>query len=477
MVSFDTTTFWLFFAVAWAVWRFVPFGAAKSLTLCLSLFFYAWWNPWFVLLIASSAVIDYVAGGRIHAAPDGATRRAWLVLSLCTNLGLLAVFKYGPFAVQNASYVAGLLGYEAHWSLPGWVIPVGISFYTFQTLSYSIDLYFRRIQPCASFRDFFLYVAFFPQLVAGPIVRARELLPQFRQRRKLRLASVQTGLYFVITGLFLKTVIADNLSPEVGRVFESLSLDTMSPVRVWIGVVYFGVQIFADFAGYSNIAVGLACLMGLRFPENFRYPYISAGLSEFWERWHITLSSWLRDYLYIPLGGNRKGELRTYVNLMTTMLLGGLWHGASWTFVVWGALHGLGLCVERVLRGKRPRLASVPTSLGTGVAHLGRILVTFVFVHLCWVFFRAQSFGTASTIVERMFVAPFREPLGLEHFADARHLVLVGAVFVMHVAQLAHEWTGRSKGAYLRAAYCGVLVFLLIIVRGQFGIEFIYFQF
>ena len=476
-MSFDTTTFWLFFALAWAVWRYAPFGAAKSLTLLLSLGFYAWWNPWFVLLIGASAVVDYFAGGRIHRAEDLSARRRWLTLSLVSNLGLLAIFKYGPFAVQNASFVARVLGFDTHWSLPGWVIPVGISFYTFQTLSYSIDLYYRRIQPCASFRDFFLYVSFFPQLVAGPIVRARELLPQFERRRPLPLPAVQTGLYFIITGMFLKLVVADNLSPEVGRVFEAANLDTLSPTRAWLGTIYFGVQIFADFAGYSNIAVGLAYLMGLRFPHNFRYPYISAGLSEFWMRWHITLSQWLRDYLYIPLGGNRKGHSRTYVNLMITMLLGGLWHGASWTFVVWGGLHGLGLCLERFLRGTDSKETRVPSGALDFALRLVRIGATYVFVHLCWVFFRAQTFAGASTMVERMFVAPFREPLGLDALADARHLILVAAVATMHLAQLAHEWTGIRKSPYLRAAYAGVLVFILIVVRSQIGIEFIYFQF
>jgi alginate O-acetyltransferase complex protein AlgI len=477
-LSFDTVTFWLFFALAWPLWRFLPFAAAKSAALLLSLVFYGWWNPLFLLLIGASALTDYFIGLAMHRRAQPAERRGLLMLSLTVNLGLLAVFKYGAFAAQNASDLAGVLGADVDWRLEGWIVPVGISFYTFQTLSYSIDIYRGRLVPTKSFRDFFLYVAFFPQLVAGPIVRASELLPQFNKRRRLTPAVLQTGLYFIVTGLFLKIVIADNLAGPVEGVFSMSALPTLSAASVWLGVIYFGVQIFADFAGYSGIAIGLAYVMGLRFPLNFDSPYVSRGLSEFWTRWHISLSGWLRDYLYVPLGGNRGGRSATYVNLSITMLLGGLWHGASWTFVAWGALHAIGLCAERALRGDSRRPTRERPSPGLGYVGAGlQILVVFVFVQTTWVFFRAESFAMAWLVLERMYVAPFSEGLGAGDVHIGRYLLLAAPVALLHFGQLGHEWFGLRKTAYRRAAVAGVMLFLLVVVHRGSSSEFLYFQF
>jgi alginate O-acetyltransferase complex protein AlgI len=477
-MSFDSVTFWLFFAVAWAVWRWAPFGLAKSVMLAMSLGFYAWWRWEYLFLILFSALVDYHAGARIHAADEPRARRRWLFTSLAANLGLLAVFKYTPFVAGNLGSLAGLLGYDpAAWELADWVVPVGISFYTFQTLSYSLDIYHRRLAPCPSFRDFFLFVSFFPQLVAGPIVRASELLPQFRRRRRLLPVAVQRGLYCCIVGLCLKVVVADNLGYQVKQVFDPEVVSKLSPLSAWLGTLYFGAQIYADFAGYSLIAIGLAYLMGLRFPRNFDYPYIAQSLSEFWTRWHITLSQWLRDYLYVPLGGNRKGPGRTYVNLLLTMLLGGLWHGAAWTYVAWGALHGVGLALERLIGGGRRAKRTPPGSVPAGALRLARILVVFVVVHVAWVFFRAPDFPLAWALLERMFVAPFREPFGLEGLETARHLALVGLVAALHLGQLAHEWFGVQKTAWRRAAVAAVCLLLLTLVQRGRGLEFIYFQF
>jgi alginate O-acetyltransferase complex protein AlgI len=478
-LSFDSVTFAIFFAVAWAAWRLLPFGAAKTATVFLSLFFYGWWDAWYVSLIVFSSVLDYVAGARIHAAPTRRARRRWLLASLVGNLGVLAVFKYAPFAAENASALAALVGADLGWRLPDWVIPVGISFYTFQTLSYSIDVYRGQLEPVRSFRDFVLYVSFFPQLVAGPIVRARELLPQFVARRPLRAPTVQAGLYHVALGLFLKVVVADNLAPVVENAFAAGAAAGLAPASAWLAVVYFSIQIFADFAGYSGIAIGIAYLMGLRFPENFRYPYISRGLSEFWTRWHISLSSWLRDYLYVSLGGNRKGRAKTYAFLMVTMLLGGLWHGAAWTFVAWGGLHGLGLCVERAVRGRGRKPGPLdrpggPLDVGARVLQIG---VVYVFVLTTWVFFRAEDFPTAQAMLARMYVAPFREPFGFEVLGEARHLVLVLPVALLHLGQLAREWYGARPTPVLRAVTTAVLLFLLTVVRRDAPSEFIYFQF
>jgi alginate O-acetyltransferase complex protein AlgI len=484
-MSFDSLSFWLFLPIVWAAWRALPFGLAKSVCVLASLFFYGWWSPYYVALLVFSSAVDYVVAQRIERADDPRRRRGFLILSLVTNLGLLGFFKYGPFLARNTASLFGRpLDPD---TFLGWVIPVGISFYTFQTLSYTLDVY-RRVQPtCPSFRDFVLYVSFFPQLVAGPIVRAAEFLPQLRQRRTLRLARIEAGVHRIVQGLFLKVVVADNLAPAVGRVFEATGGDP-SPGAVWLGVVFFGAQIFADFAGYSGIAIGVAHLMGLRFPENFHAPYIARGLSEFWGRWHVTLSTWLRDYLYISLGGRRGTRLRVHFNLFITMLLGGLWHGASWTFVVWGALHGLGLSIERLLRGdrrSRPALGTHIDRPSGAVALLGRalaVLVTFVFVHLCWVFFRAQDFGAATRILRAMFVWPFEQLAAgdgeqLVLAAEWRYLVFVAPILVIHLAQLAREWYGVRISPVTRAVATGCMAFVLIVVDRAEAPPFLYFQF
>ncbi len=477
-MSFDTVTFWIFFALAWTVWRFAPFVAAKRATLFLSLVFYAWWSPWYVPLIVTSAVVDYVAGGRIHAAAERGTKRRWLFLSLFANVGLLSIFKYGPFAVENASFFARTLGFEGGWELVGWVVPIGISFYTFQTLSYSFDIYLGRLTPAKSFWDFFLFVAFFPQLVMGPIVRARELLPQFRRRRRLLAPAVQTGLYMITCSLFLKVVVADNVAHPVNRVFDAQALPELDPLSVWLGAFYFSIQAFADFAGYSGIAIGVAYLLGLRFPENFRYPYISQSFTEMWTRWHKTLSYWFRDYIYVPLGGNRRGMVRFYVAIMATFLISGLWHGAAWTYVSFGAIHGIGIAVERTIGGaKRSEVGTRPAN----ALALARRLVRIAFTHALWVvsvvFFRAEDFPMAWAMLERMFVAPFTESFELGEVTNARYLLLVAPVLAMHAGQLLHEWYGLKKHVWLRATVAGVFLFLLLVVRRSEAGDFIYFQF
>lgn len=480
-MRFDTVTFWLFFVVAWAVWRFLPFRAAKAGTLIASLVFYAWWRPEYLLLIFASTVVDYHAGRRIHASDRRGVRNRWLLLSLVVNLGLLGVFKYTPFAVTSiASLTGGFEPADVGW-IADWVVPVGISFYTFQTLSYTLDVHARRLAPATSFLDFFLYVSFFPQLVAGPIVRAREFMPQLDHRRPLTWLRVQMGLYACVTGLFLKVVVADGLGPEVDRAFNAARIPHLSPTEAWLGAVYFGAQIFADFAGYSGIAIGLAHLMGLTFPPNFRFPYISRSLSEFWTRWHISLSSWLRDYLYIPLGGNRGGSLRTYANLLTTMLLGGLWHGAAWTYVAWGAVHGVGLAIERALGIGRVRAGGTDPVRGALdlVVRLFRVVLVFGVVHIAWVFFRAPDFAIAAALLQRMLVAPFQGELGLEHLSLARtpHLVLLLPIFALHAGQAVHEWFGVPRRAWMRLAVCVLWLLLLAVVDRADGSPFIYFQF
>jgi alginate O-acetyltransferase complex protein AlgI len=480
-MSFDTVTFWLFFPLAWMAWRLTPLKIAKAALLIFSLIFYAWWDPWYVLLLIGPTAIDYIAGQRIYDATNQKTKRLWLTLALSSNLGILAFFKYGGFILKNGLVIGTWLGWHATAPHLNWFIPLGISFYTFQVMSYSLDIYRGILKPASSFVSFLQFICFFPHLVAGPIVRAHELLPQFQRRRPLSPAAIQGGIYYIIWGLFMKMVVADSLAGPVDAVFSPGGLDRHGWVSVWLAVIFFSTEIFADFAGYSAIAVGLAMLMGIKFPRNFNYPYISASLAEFWMRWHITLSRWLRDYLYIPLGGNRLGKQRTYANLMLTMLLGGLWHGASWTFVAWGAMHGVGLCIERSFRN-RARL--VPHNFRTdgripfshAIRRLLSMICVFIFLLITWVFFRSQTFSQAIAVLNMMFLAPFHA-----HFLWPTEmngiLMLLGAVALLHLGQLLHEWFGIRSSPLIRSTVAAAMFLAVLIVQRPDKHVFIYFQF
>jgi alginate O-acetyltransferase complex protein AlgI len=474
-MSFDSVTFWLFFAVAWTVWRFAPFGIAKLLTALLSLVFYAWWRIEYVPLILFSAAVDYVVGGRLAAAESLTKRRIFLVISLVMNLGLLGFFKYTPFVVRIfAPWLQDWGAFQETPTFASWVVPVGISFYTFQTLSYTIDLYRRRIDVAPNFTDFLLYVSFFPQLVAGPIVRAKELLPQFLKRRRLAPEHIQQGCYQIITGLCLKMVVADGVATPVNMLFDEGGAATASVAQTWIGVTSFGVQIYADFAGYSRIAIGLALLMGIRFPKTFNYPYISQSLSEFWTRWNIPLSQWLWDYIYVSLGGNRKGAGRVYVNLMITMLLGGLWHGAAWTYFVWGLWHGVGLSIERLFGFNGVR-TNKPKSAREVVIRGFRIWVVWSYVATSFVFFRAADFDTVWIIQKKMWIEPFTEGFG--SWVDWRFMALWPLVFVPHLLRILHEWYDVRRGRYAHVLTVAACLLLLTFVRRILNQAFIYFQF
>lgn len=345
---FTEFRFLLFFFAGLAVhWSLRSNTARKGWLLACSYWFYAAWDWRFLSLIVGSTLVDYMVGRRLAVATEPVARKRWLLVSLVANLGLLGTFKYLDFFVAQGVTLSQALGLEVSESTLGIILPVGISFYTFQTLSYSIDIYRGRLAPAKSFRDFFLFVAFFPQLVAGPIVRAQELLPQFQRRHWPSPWRIQNGLYLIVWGLFTKIVVADNLAPEIDRIFAMIPSGQATPAHVWLSLVYLGCMVFADFAGYSCLAIGLACLLGMRFPRNFLYPYISRGPQELWVRWHMTLSSWLRDYVYLPLWAKKGGGGRQYTAMLTTMVLAGVWHGAAWTFVMFGLYHGIGVVVNR----------------------------------------------------------------------------------------------------------------------------------
>jgi alginate O-acetyltransferase complex protein AlgI len=473
-VVFNSLTFVVFFALLLLLHR-LPIGwTAKKVNLLLaSYLFYAAWNPPFIVVLWISTAVDWIVARRLYQSTGVARRRAWLVISLAVNLGILAFFKYGEFLLQNWQALLASVGVD--YVPPVWniILPVGISFYTFQTMAYTLDVYLGRSKPLDSLLDFSLFVTFFPQLVAGPIVRPSQLVPQFATPRQATRDQLLWGLGLMTLGLFMKVVIADSgLAQSADFVFGSDK--AVGFADAWLGTLAFSGQIFCDFAGYSTIAIGSSLCLGFALPDNFRMPYAAIGFSDFWRRWHISLSTWLRDYLYIPLGGNRGSEVRTYVNLMLTMLLGGLWHGASWTFVVWGGLHGLYLAGERWIRAKTG-VAGDPAS---GWNRLALALVTYFLVNITWVFFRADTFAGAARILQGMSGLA-TDPVAV---LPTIHMIKVGVIITGIVAI---QWLMRKRTLedvvarapwWLTGFVAAAMLFAVIISQGS-GEAFIYFQF
>ena len=465
----------VFFVVVLGLYRLIPgWGARKNLLLVASYVFYGSWNPPFALLLLLSTVVDWNVAERMDAQTDQAKRRWWLLLSLMMNLSLLGFFKYGDFLFANTNALLKACGIDYQAPHMGILLPVGISFYTFHTLSYTIDVYRRELKAVASLRDFALFVSFFPQLVAGPIVRARDFLPQLVQAPVPVAGRLGWGLFLMTLGLFQKMVIADTLLAPVadtvyGHAFPLHALDA------WAGTVAFAMQILCDFGGYTLCAIGADLCFGFHILDNFRFPYAAIGFSDFWRRWHISLSSWLRDYLYIPLGGNRGGSLRTCANIMVVMLLGGLWHGAAWTFVVWGGLHGLFLLIERGVRALVGGSAWAATRWAAVLAWAA----TFTGVCITWVFFRAASFADAMKNLASMagvFGAEGDQVLG------TRELLQVGLVSAMIIgihARLRNssiETEVARWPSWLVTLTWAAMAAAILLARGD-GNAFIYFQF
>lgn len=398
-MRFDSLTFFVFLFFVLGVYCALRQWRSRKIALVLaSYLFYAAWHPPFVILIWISTLVDYGAALQMAKTQDGIKRRFWLVLSLCTNLGMLSFFKYGDFLLRNFVTAISYAGVEHQPPEFNLLLPVGISFYTFQTLSYSIDVYRRRINATHSLSDFALFVTFFPQLVAGPIVRASDFLPQLKSPKRVTLEAIGWGAVLITIGLFYKQVLSDAVfGPVADQVFAME--EAVSFQAAWSGVLAFTGQIFCDFAGYSIIAIGVARIFGFRLPDNFNAPYAALGFSDFWRRWHISLSTWLRDYLYISMGGNRRGSFVTHRNLLITMLLGGLWHGAAWTFVLWGAMHGVYLIIERILRATAPAFFASPAIFNKLII----ALVTILLVVLSWVPFRAESFSQSIEMFRAMW--------------------------------------------------------------------------
>jgi len=427
---FDSFTFAAFFGLVLCLHRIpIPWSVKKFNLLVASYVFYGAWNPPFIGLLFLSTVIDWTAAGRIAKTHNSVVRRVWLSVSVCTNLGLLCFFKYGAFVLENISPLLGIAGVDYQSPSVSIILPWGISFYTFQSMSYTIDVYRGHMKPWKSFQDVALYIAFFPQLLAGPIVRSGAFLPQCVRERAVSTRKLAWGLSLVTFGLFLKVVVADTLlAPIVDRVYdESARPDTLS---AWCGALAFPGQVYGDFCGYAACAVGLALCLGFSLPDNFHCPYAAYGLADFWKRWHITLYSWFRDYVYISIGGNRKGSLRTCVNIVIVLAISGLWHGASWTYVVFGFLHGILLVIEIAIKRSRLAMLSLWKTL------FGRILIvgiTFSTLAITEVLFRANSFAQAGQILKTMFgIGPGGRNVRLDSFDIFVTSVVLQVVLVSH---------------------------------------------
>jgi alginate O-acetyltransferase complex protein AlgI len=472
-VLFPTATFAIFFLVVLPLsWLTMPWPHRwRPFIIAASYVFYGWWDWRFIFLLAGSTLLNQVMAVRIHRARAQSQRKALLVLALAGNLALLGYFKYYDFFVSSTQNLFSQVGVDVPLEVRSVVLPVGISFYTFMGISYVVDTYRREFEP-VSLEKFAAYLSFFPHLVAGPIVRPHELIPQLEAPRDPRRVDTSRAFYLIATGLFKKVVIANYLAGSiVDEVFGAPGQH--SSLEILIAVYAYGVQIYADFSGYTDIAIGIALLLGFKFPQNFDSPYAAVSLQDFWRRWHMTLSRWLRDYVYIPLGGNRGGELLTYRNILLTMLIGGLWHGAGWTFVAWGAIHGVGLVAERWHRS-RPGFVERPS---TALSRSRQRLLTFHVVCFAWIFFRADSFEIAGEMITGLFTG----------WGEPSPLVTTGVLLAIAVGIGSQYLPARvpqlvmarfSRLPVLAQATVLALSLMLTNAMGPEGVApFIYFQF
>jgi alginate O-acetyltransferase complex protein AlgI len=478
---FCSQQFVLFFAAVFAVYWALPWRRGRVwLLLAASLLFYASWNHYLALLIAASTVGDYFLARGMDRFASPRARRALLALSLAGNLGLLAWFKYVNFFLQSVEDALALAGHAGSLPVLSVILPVGISFYTFEAINYTVDVYRRKLPAERDLPDFMLFITFFPHLVAGPIVRARDFLPQVRRRKRWNWCRFQVGAGLIVLGLLKKMAVGDRMALFVDPVFAEPAL--YGTKAIWFATIAYAVQIYCDFSGYSDLALGTAHLLGYRLSVNFNMPYLAVNIADFWRRWHMSLSSWLRDYIYIPLGGSRgaanpaKQGLRTDRNLMLTMALGGLWHGAAWTFVVWGVLHGVYLIVQRrfaAFAGTRPRLdALLQSRPGTCL----RVSLTLVAVLAGWVLFRAADFANALQVYCGLFVGH----RGLAPPMPTASLIclLLGVALAHYcgVRGLARRWDTRLPPAVVGFGYAAAVALALFLAPDA-GKAFIYFQF
>jgi alginate O-acetyltransferase complex protein AlgI len=456
---FHSWTFLIFFSVVYPGYLLLKGTRARSLwLLTASYIFYGWWNPLYLFLIAYSTLVDYTA---VSVVARRGWRRGAVALSVVNNLGLLGFFKYGKFVTENVNAGFAGLGVDYALPMPDVLLPVGISFFVFQSMSYTIDFYRGQVEEETNLIRYATFVSLFPQLVAGPIERAKHLLPQLRAEPTITKQDVTDGLSLFVVGLFKKVALADYLSLHVDDVYAVPNLYD-SPALM-LATFAFAWQIYFDFSGYTDMARGVGRMMGLRFMLNFDNPYLADGLGDFWRRWHISLSTWFRDYVYLPLGGNRRGEVRTYINMAITMIVSGLWHGAQWTFVMWGVLHAVGRVLTRKMECSAFYRNHVPRPL--------KQAWVFLFVCFCWIFFRAATFADAWLIVKRIFVGGFSRP--------EVPLLMVALVLSVWAYQAVYESRLRrliESGPAQIALTAAMLIYIAAFATSS-GQAFIYFQF
>jgi alginate O-acetyltransferase complex protein AlgI len=463
---FNTPRFFAFLAIVLILFYTAPRAWRKYILLAASYFFYMSFIPKFILLLLSLTAIDYSAARWIAWTRSPHARKAALVISLSANLGLLGFFKYYNFFATN---IAHLFHKPPDAFALSIILPLGISFHTFQSMSYVIDVYRNEQEPITNPIDYALFISFFPQLVAGPIVRAREFFGDLYHWKRPSSDDVLRGLLLLLLGLAKKMVMADQFAQIANGYFQDISKHP-GTVPAWSAVIAFGLQIYFDFSGYTDMAIGMAKLLGFHFPVNFRRPYLASSITDFWHRWHISLSRWLRDYLYIPLGGNRQGRLQTYRNLMLTMLLGGMWHGASWNFMVWGGYHGALLSIERIFRRKNAPEGSSWTAL-----YPLKAAITFGLVMIGWVFFRAATFHDSLYVLHQMFFVPQGPQLIPVWLKDLALITLLLALF-----EEKKEWFEKIAlgPAWAYGAVCAILLLSVELIGfTESAVPFVYFQF
>lgn len=467
---FSCGLFWVLFLVFLPVYAMLKHRRTQMMifVLAFSLYFYYKSSGWFFILLVCTSLCDWLLSHAIARSTVPRTRRLLTALSITLSLSVLGYFKYANFIVWNWSAIVG-----SNFQPLDIILPVGISFYTFQSISYVVDVYKQRIAPTQSWLEYAFYLSFFPQLVAGPIVRADYFLPQLRDNRPATREMTYSGLWLVMVGIVKKAIIADYIAQYNDLIFSNPG--GYGGLETLMGIAGYTMQIYCDFSGYSDMAIGLAAIMGFRLEPNFNFPYKARNLTDFWHRWHISLSTWLRDYVYIPLGGNRRGRVLTYVNLMATMLIGGLWHGAAWRFVFWGGMHGLGLVVHKALRR---RLERVPD---TWAVRAVSWLITTAFVALLWVYFRADSWESAATLIASVFTR--FSPQHIVPFVQTRLLwiALMGVIITAH-ALPTRFWAAAQRWFVAAPWVVKWLIFVAVVqitvqLAGTDVAPFIYFQF
>lgn len=474
---FNSFVFPLFFLVVWGLYLSLKHRPQNLLLLVSSYFFYGWWDWRFLSLLMISTVVDFSIAIAMEKSSTTRQKKTLLLTSLFVNLGILGFFKYFNFFAESVIYLLQPLGLKPDFVTLHILLPVGISFYTFQTMAYTIDVYRGKEKACRNFFNFALYVAYFPQLVAGPIERSTRLIPQIVSPRTINPLLIQSAVQLIFWGYFKKVFIADGVAPYVNECFANPTI--YGGKTLLLGAYLFAFQIYCDFSGYTDIARGVSRLFGIELCVNFRQPYFASNITEFWRRWHISLSTWLRDYLYIPLGGNRHGIARTRVNNLLTMLLGGLWHGAAWTFVLWGGLHGLFLAVHKSITGDIKTATPVPTPSPRwpSISQIIGVVLTFNLVTFAWIFFRAPSLSVAMSYISGLLLFNGPKISGL-----STAFCLYGGILLLMEARCESQqsevpFVGEGKFWAFRGLVYAIALFLMIFVGGDLQQPFIYFQF